>query len=168
MSVPSEVIQKALAGGGAGGAGAAGMPGAGAAAGGPAGGSAAVKPPSAGPMSSPQEKKGLKAAAMVNVHIAMNMLEEALPALGSENEHGSVILKALTMLAKITGKRDSSDLVPAEVMQMNSRLPQMGGGTEAQKMIRQMISQQGMKPPPQGGAGGGAPQLGNSPMQMGA
>lgn len=98
-------------------------------------------------MSGPQDKKGLKAAAQTNVHIAMNMLEEALPAFGSESEEGAAILKMLSMGGKLMGKKDSGDLVPAEVLQMVRRLPQMGGGTNVQQQIQQQMSQK--QAPPQ-------------------
>lgn len=98
-------------------------------------------------MSKPQDKKGLKAAAMTNVHIALNMLEEALPGFGSESEEGQKILSALKGLAGLMGKRDAGDLVPAEVLQMNRRLPQMGGGTNVQQQIEQMMKQK--QPSPQ-------------------
>ena len=77
----------------------------------------------------PQDKKGLKAAAATNVHIAVNMLEEALPAFGSESAEGGKILAALKSLSSMVAKRDTSDLqeVPAEILQMVRRMPQMGG-----------------------------------------
>jgi len=151
MAVPPELMKMmAGAGGGAPPAGGApggappGMPGAG---GGASGGGAPAQPPRAAPMSTPQDKKGLKAAAQTNVHIAVNMLEEALSAYGSESEEGGSILTAITKLRKLFGKQDSSDLVPAEIMQMVSRMPQMGGGTDLQKMIRQqMMNPQASKP----------------------
>lgn len=94
-------------------------------------------------MSTPQEKKGLKAAAATNVHIAVNMLEEALPAFGSESPEGQKILKALNTLGSMVGKRDTSDLVPAEVLQMVRQLPQMGGGTQVQQQILKQMQGQG-------------------------
>jgi len=139
VSVPPEVMAK-LAGGGAGGAkpgGAPGMPQPGA---GPK--------PGGAPMAKPQEKEGLKEAARVNIHIAMNMLEQALPVFGSESKEGKSVLKILNMLSKEFGHQDASDLVPAEVLQMNKSLPQAGGGTEVQRMLQKM-QQQG---------GGGQPQ----------
>ena len=153
VAVPPELMKMMQAGaggaalsapGGAQGAAPPGMPGAGGAAG---GGGAPAQPPRAAPMSTPQDKKGLKAAAQTNVHIAVNMLEEALSAYGSESEEGGSILTAITKLRKLFGKQDSSDLVPAEIMQMVSRMPQMGGGTDLQKMIRQqMMNPQASKP----------------------
>lgn len=99
------------------------------------------------PMSGPQDKKGLKAAAATNLHIAVNMLEEALPAFGSESEEGGSILKALNAIRSLVGKRDSSDLVPAELLQMFRRLPQMGGGTTVQQQVQKQMQQK--QPAPQ-------------------
>jgi len=125
----------------------------------PGAGTNAPKPggPAGAPMSNPQQKEGLKAAAATNVHIAVNMLEEALPAFGSESKEGEAILKALAAVSKLVAKRDSSDLAPAEIRQMVASMPQMGGGTDVQKQILKMMSQ------PQG-----APQPGGAPMMPGA
>ena len=101
------------------------------------------QPPAAAPMSTPQEKKGLKAAAATNIHIAVNMLEEALPAFGSESQEGGKILAALKSLSSMVAKRDTSDLVPAEVLQMVRQLPQMGGGTQVQQQILKQMQGQG-------------------------
>lgn len=127
------------------------MPGAG----GPAAGAAQApggKPPGEGPaaapMSTPQDKRGLKAAAHTNLHIATNMLEEALPAFGSESPEGGKIIKALNILASLVAKKDTSDLVPAEILQMVRRLPQMGGGTGIQKQIMQQMAQAKQQPAP--------------------
>lgn len=97
-------------------------------------------------MSTPQDKKGLKAAAATNVHIAMNMLEEALPAFGSESEEGKKILRALGIIGAIAGKRDSGDLAPAEIKHMVGQMPQMGGGSDVQKMILQQMKQPQPRP----------------------
>lgn len=107
--------------------------------------------PSGSPNAQGQEKSGLKAHAQTNIHIALNMLEEALPAYGAESKEGRIIMAALTKLGTLAAKRDSSDLVPAEVMAMVGRMPQMGGGTDAQRMILQQIQQgrQAQQQPPQ-------------------
>jgi hypothetical protein len=105
-------------------------------------------PPRGSPMSTPQNKAGLQAAGLVNIHISVNMLEAALPAFGSESPEGKDILRCLSILGKHIAKKDNSDLVPAEVMQMVSRLPQMGGGTAVQRQIMQQMQQQQQKPPP--------------------
>jgi hypothetical protein len=104
-------------------------------------------------MAKPQEKEGLKEAARVNIHIAMNMLEQALPVFGTETKEGKSILKILSSLSKEFGHQDASDLVPAEILQMNKSLPQAGGGTEVQRMLQKMQQQQGgAAPQPQPGA----------------
>ena len=141
MSVPPEVMAK-LAGGGAG------APQGGAQGGMPPQPQAGPKPGGT-PMAKPQEKEGLKEAARVNVHIAMNMLEQALPVFGSEAKEGKSILKILSMLSKEFGQSDASDLVPAEILQMNKSLPQAGGGSEVQRMLQQQMMQGGAKPQPQ-------------------
>ena len=127
----------------------------------PAIGAPPGQPPGASPLSTPQPKKGLQTAARTNVHIAVNMLEEALAGFGSESDEGADILKALNTLRKHVTRRDTSDLVPAEVLHMVSRLPQMGGGTQVQQAL--MKQMQGAKPPvPTPGmppGGGGGPQL---------
>ena len=111
-----------------------------------------AKPPGAGPaaapMSTPQDKRGLKAAAQTNIHIAVNMLEEALPAFGSESPEGGNIIKALNILAKMVAKKDTSDLVPAEILQMVRRMPQMGGGTQVQQQIMKQMQQAKQQPAP--------------------
>jgi hypothetical protein len=100
-------------------------------------------------MSKPQDKRGLKAAAATNLHIATNMIEEALPRYGSESPEGQKLIKALGILGSIIGKqKDNSDLVPAEVLALNKNLPQMGGGTEIQQQIQKMMMQQKPQPPP--------------------
>ena len=95
----------------------------------------------------------MKAAAGTNIHIAINMLEEALPAFGAESPEGQKLMKALNILGPMVAKKDNSDLVPAEVRQMVMSMPQMGGGTDVQKMLMQMMHnggrpQQGQPPQP--------------------
>jgi hypothetical protein len=121
------------------------------AAGPPMPGAPPTQPPAAAPMSAPQDKKGLKAAAFTNLHIARNMIEEALPAFGSESKTGQMLLKVLSMLAKETGVDEHRDLEPAEILHMAHQSTQSGGGTDIQKQIRQMMAQkqqQGPQAPP--------------------
>jgi len=142
-------MQKMMGAQGAGGPGAGPPPGAPPAPTAPSpGGAPPGQSPAAGPMSKPQEKKGLKAAAQTNVHIAVNMLEEALPAFGSESPEGAKILSALKSLGSMVAKKDTSDLVPAEILQMIKRMPQMGGGTDVQQQIMKMMQQQKPQPAP--------------------
>jgi len=124
--------------------------------GGPPGGGGT--PPIGAPMSTPQPGAGEKQQAMLKVQQAMDLLEQSLPDFGSESEEGSAIVAVLGNLGKKFGGADrarNKELMPAELMNLLSSLPQGPGG---------------MKPPPPGGApmpGGmpGAPG-GMPPMPM--
>ena len=147
MSVPPEILQRMTQGAAQG---APDMP--------PTGGDWG-QAPGGSPTPQPQEKKGLKLAAQSNLSIAQNMLEQALTAFGPEDKEYKVVLKCLTSLSQITAKSDASDLVPAEVMRMVNSLPQMGGGTDIQRMLRaQMQAPQGAPGGMPPGAPGGAAQ----------
>jgi hypothetical protein len=95
--------------------------------------------PAAAPMAEPQKKDGKEEKAALHVHIAMNMLEQALGAFGSESKQGKVILATLTKLGATFGENDTSDLMPAEIKSMVGAMPQMGGGSEQQQKIMQMM-----------------------------
>ena len=45
----------------------------------------AETPPMASPMSTPEPKMGSKEAALINISMAMDLLEQSLPAFGSES-----------------------------------------------------------------------------------
>jgi hypothetical protein len=102
--------------------------------------------PVSAPMSTPEPKKGDKQNAMINVSLAQDLLEQTLPAIGSETEEGRVILKVLSTLSEKFGEstRKSKDLVPSELMQLMHNLPQMGGMSPEMKAL-------------QGGGGGASP-----------
>lgn len=111
-------------------------------------------------MATPQKKEGSKEMARVKIHVAMNMLEAALPEFGAESKEGKMILKTLTGLANSFGDSDTSDLAPAQLMQMFKSMPQMGGGSDMQQKIAQMMkAQQGGAQ----GAPGGAPKMPQMP-----
>lgn len=95
----------------------------------PAGAAPGGAPPGGAPMSTPQPAQGEKQSAMVNVSIAMDLLEQTLPALGSESEEGRTVLACLSNLSKKFGhtRAKSQELVPAELMQLMSSMPQAGG-----------------------------------------
>lgn len=104
-------------------------------------------------MTTPQQNEGAQAQANVNITMALDLLEKALPAYGSESDEGGAILKALSMLTKRFGqKRDQAQgLIPSE--------------------LRSLMEQSGMKSPEsQAAAGaGGAPGAGGQPpMQQAA
>lgn len=101
--------------------------------------------PAAAPMATPEKKDGKQEKARLQVHIAMNMLEHALSALGAESKEGGVVLKTLTNLAKTFGENDTSDLVPAEMADIVASMPQVGGGNPQQKALMQSM-QGGARP----------------------
>ena len=83
-------------------------------------------PPVSSPMSTPQENAGEKENAMVQVQMAMDLLEQSLPAFGSESEEGATVLQVLSGLNKKFGsKREKGrELIPSEIMNLISTLPQ--------------------------------------------
>ena len=121
-------------------------------------------PPMASPMSTPEPKMGNREAAMINLAMAMDLLEQSLPALGSETPEGQKILGAIRTMTSVIGPKKSktNELQPAEIMQMLQTLPQAGGATAEGKAMQQAPQIPGMSaptPPPAmpGGMPGGAP-----------
>ena len=160
MSVPADKLMELMKGSRSAGGGApsgVGMPGIGGLPGGSpdmAPGSApsdAGTPPTAAPMSTPEPKMGSKEAAMINLGMAMDLLEQSLPALGSESEEGQKALRAIQTLNGILGQRKAktNELQQSEILQMLQALPQAGGAAPEAKAIQQAPIP-GM--PPSGGA----------------
>lgn len=119
--------------------------------------------PAATPMATPQKKDGSREMARVKIHVAMNMLEAALPTFGAESKEGKALLKTLMALAKDFGENDASDLVPAEIASIFKSMPQMGGGSDVQQQIMKMMKGGGGAPGAGGMPGGGAKPM---PMPM--
>lgn len=69
-------------------------------------------------MATPQPKEGLAQAAMVNISMVLQLLEQSLPAFGSATDQGKAVLNALKTLTNTFGKsRSESDkMIPAELM----------------------------------------------------
>ena len=103
--------------------------------------------PMASPMSTPEPKMGSKEAAMINLGMAMDLLEQSLPAVGSETEEGVKILNAIRVLNGILGprKNKTNELQQSEILQMLQTLPQAGGASPAGRAIAQAPIQ-GMPP----------------------
>ena len=111
----------------------------------------ASTPPMSAPMSTPEPKMGSKEAAMINLGMAMDLLEQSLPALGSETEEGQKALGAIRTLTGILGprKNKTNELQQSEILQMLQTLPQAGGASpEGRAMTQAPIP--GV--PPMGGA----------------
>ena len=121
----------------------------------PPGMSDSSAPPMASPMSTPEPKMGSKEAAMVNLGMAMDLIEQTLPAFGSESEEGQKALQALRSLTTILGprKNKTNELQQSEILQMLQSLPQAGGATPEGKAMAQApavpgMAQGGATPPP--------------------
>jgi len=123
----------------------------------------ASAPPSSAPMSTPEPKMGNREGAMVNVSMAMDLLEQSLPAFGSESDEGRKILTAIRTMTDIIGpkKQKTGELQNAEILQLLQNLPQAGGATPAAKAMSQAPAIPGMAqqvppaaPPTLPGAGG--------------
>ena len=121
----------------------------------------AETPPMAAPMSTPEPKMGSREGAMINISMAMDLIEQALPALGSESPEGAKALAVLRQMSGILGgkKEKTKELQNAEIMQMLQNLPQAGGATPEGKAMAAAPAIPGMassavgEMPP-----GGAPQ----------
>jgi len=112
-------------------------------------------PPMASPMSTPEPKMGSKEAALINISMAMDLLEQSLPAFGSESVEGQKALNAIRQLSGLIGPRKSktNELQQSEILQMLQTLPQAGGATPegramAQAPIPGMPPAGGMPPTP--------------------
>ena len=108
-------------------------------------------PPIAAPMSTPEPKMGSREAAMINIGMALDLIEQSLPALGSDSEEGKKALDAIRVLNGMMGPRKgkTNELQQAEILQMLQSLPQAGGATPEGRAIAQAPIP-GM--PPAGGA----------------
>jgi len=124
-------------------------------------------PPMGSPMSTPEPKMGSKEAAKINLGMAQDLLEQSLPALGSDSEEGRAALSAISAINKVLGSKKGkvNELQQSEILQMLQTLPQAGGGTPEGKAmaaapIPGMPPAGGMPPPP----GGMPPGMPPSPM----
>ena len=114
-------------------------------------GGAPETPPMASPMSTPEPKMGSREGAMVNLGMAIDLIEQSLPALGSESDEGQKALAAIRSLSGLLGPRKAktNELQQSEILQMLQALPQAGGATPEGKAIAN-APVPGM--PPMGGA----------------
>jgi hypothetical protein len=115
--------------------------------------------PMAAPMSTPEPKLGNREGALVNLGMALDLIEQSLPALGSESEEGQKAMQALKVLSTVLGPRKgkTNELQQSEILQMLQSLPQAGGGTPESRSIASAPPVANMPPMP-GMPPGGAPQ----------
>lgn len=119
--------------------------------------------PLGSPMSTPEPKLGNKEGAMVNLSMAMDLIEQALPAIGSESPEGQKALGALRSLTGIVGpkKGKTNELQQSEIISLLQNLPQAGGGTPEGRAMSQAPMVPNMPPIP--GAAPAAPTGGTPP-----
>lgn len=117
--------------------------------------------PMASPMSTPEPKMGSKEAAMINIGMAMDLIEQSLPAIGSESEEGQKAIAAIRALTGLVGPRKGriNELQQSEILQMLQSLPQAGGATP-EGMALGAAPLPGMPPGGMPPAAGGAPTPG--------
>jgi len=118
-------------------------------------------PPMPSPMSTPEPKAGNREAAMINVSMALDLIEQSLPAIGSETPEGASLMQALSKLSTVLGpkKQKTGELQRAEILQLLQNLPQAGGGTPLSQAI-------GQSPPNLGLMGAPAPAPAGAPPAM--
>lgn len=91
-------------------------------------------------MAQPTPNDGARQMGMVQVETAMQMLERALPVLGSNTPEGKAALTALNALSKHFNRQKSEGLVPAQIAEM--------ARAQQASPMAQMMSQ-GPQPPQQ-------------------
>ena len=115
-----------------------------------AGAPGAQMPPVSSPMSTPQPAEGDKQGGMVQVQMAMDLLEQTLPMFGHDSDEKKAILSALTGMSKTfaSNREKGRELIPSEIKNLVASLPQSAGGQGGAG------AQPGMPPgmPPQGAA----------------
>lgn len=132
----------------------------------------ATAPPMGAPMSTPEPKMGNKEGAMINLSMALDLIEQALPALGSESPEGQKAMAALRSISSLLGPRKgkAQELQQSEILQMLQNLPQAGGATPegAAMAAAPAVPNMGGTPPPPAvpPAGAGAPPPMTPPAPM--
>jgi hypothetical protein len=116
-------------------------------------------------MSTPEPKLGNREGALVNLSIAIDLIEQALPAIGSETEEGQKALAAIRALSGVIGpgKRKVRELQSSEILHMLQNLPQAGGATPEGLAMMQTPAVSGLPPTPGAMPGGGQPPAGPGP-----
>jgi hypothetical protein len=121
----------------------------------------ATTPPMAAPMSTPEPKMGTKESAMLNLSMAMDLLNQSLPGIGVNSKEGKQVLDAIRVITGILGpdKERTDELQPTEILNMLQTLPQAGGATPESKAMSSAPAIPGMMPTPPAPAGGAASPL---------
>lgn len=114
-------------------------------------------------MSTPEPKMGSKEGALVNLSMALDLIQQAIPALGSDSDKGKQAMAAAKALNGLLGpsKSRTEELQPAEIMQLLGSLPKAGNVTPEvaaalgpspqtpPKPVAPMLPEGGQQPQPQ-------------------
>jgi hypothetical protein len=127
----------------------------------------ATPAPMPSPMSTPEPKNGQRDAALINVSMAMDLLEGALPAVGSETPEGQKLISAISALTNVLGpkKQKAGELQNAEILQLMQNLPQAGGGTPGSRAMASAPPNLGLMNAPAPAGAPPSPAGGMPPMQ---
>lgn len=100
---------------------------------------ASLTAPMPSPMSTPEPQEGNMEQARLNVMMGLDLLQEALKTFGMESEEGKTLSKVVSDITTKFGERESEtrQLMPAEIMQLISTLPQAGGASPAARAVSQ-------------------------------
>jgi hypothetical protein len=74
--------------------------------------------PQGSPMTQPSPNEGKRQMGMVKVEGAMQMLEQAIPDLGSNTPEGAAVTRALSALSSKFNRAKSEGLVPAQILEL--------------------------------------------------
>lgn len=105
----------------------------------------------AAPMATSEPKAGNAESAKVKLAQAMDLIEQALPDLGSESTDGQAALSALRVLTRVMGdkKPKADELQRAEIMNLLNSLPQAAGASpEARAMMQAPVPGAALPAPP--------------------
>lgn len=96
-------------------------------------------PPMSSPMTTPEPQAGNMEQARLDVMMALDMLQKAMQVFGMESEEGESLSDAIEELVSKFGERESEtrQLMPAEIMNLVSSLPQAGGATPEARAVAQ-------------------------------
>ena len=100
-------------------------------------------------MTQPSPNDGAKQIGMVQVESAQQLLERALPSLGTNTPEHAAVMRALSALSKAFNRAKDESLVPAQIAEMSraqqgSPMQQMipGGGAGQQPQQQPSMQQQ--------------------------
>jgi hypothetical protein len=91
----------------------------------------ATQAPMGAPMSDAQPAGGSREDALINVHMALDLLEGAVAKLGAETPEGQIVMKSLGSLTKVFGgqRQNTEQLGNTEILGLLNKLPNAGGGS---------------------------------------